>query len=354
MSLLKVRHLSKTYEHQVAVNNFSLSLKSGQILCLLGPSGCGKTTLLRLVAGLEMPDTGHIFYLDKDITDTPAHRRRFGMMFQEYALFPHKSVFDNVAFGLTLLKRTPERIYQETMTILGRVGMSSLSRRRVTELSGGERQRVALARSLAPHPRMLMLDEPLGSLDRSLRERLLGEILTILKKMEMTAIFVTHDQSEALAVADRIAVMNNGRLEQVASPEILYRKPENQFVARFLGITNLIPGTIDTNGRVTTSIGHFNLPKKVGTPENKEITLILRPEGARLSSTRSTKGNGPTLTGKLIKRQFAGQTYRIEMTAPDQTTLNFDLPNEPPPPMIGDSVSLDIALTSVSFIPGRE
>ena len=210
MPLLQLHQLSKFFTGTLAVQNISLSLDQGQILCLLGPSGCGKTPLLRLIAGLEIPDAGRIFFAGKDISTTPPHRRDFGLMFQEFALFPHKSTGQNVAFGLQM--KCEADVESRVREMLELVGLAGFTERDINSLSGGERQRVALARSLAPNPRLLMLDEPLGSLDRALRERLMLEIRQILKTVGLTAIYVTHDQTEAFAVADRIGVMNQGHL----------------------------------------------------------------------------------------------------------------------------------------------
>ena len=218
------------------LHNVTLSLESRHILCLLGPSGCGKTTLLRIIAGLERPDRGKVLFDGTDMARIPPHRRRFGMMFQEFALFPHKNVFENVAFGLRMQKLPREEISRRTGEMLALVGLDGFGRRGVHTLSGGERQRVALARSLAPSPRLLMLDEPLGSLDRPLRERLLPELRQILKEIGITAIFVTHDHAEAFAMADVIAVFDKGRIEQMDTPENLRKSPANRTVADFLGV----------------------------------------------------------------------------------------------------------------------
>lgn len=232
--ICKVTDISNRYGGNLLLQDINFSLDPGEILCLLGPSGSGKTTLLRLIAGLEEEYSGHVIFKGKNIRTTPAHKRGFGLMFQEYALFPHKNVEENIRFGLEMQNLPNKQQLYQVDTMLELVGLSGFGERRIDELSGGERQRVALARSLAPKPELLLLDEPLGSLDRTLRERLTVEIRAILKELGVTAIFVTHDQNEAFGVADKIAVLKNGILQQFAAPEQLYRFPNNTDVAHFL------------------------------------------------------------------------------------------------------------------------
>jgi ABC-type Fe3+/spermidine/putrescine transport system ATPase subunit len=209
---------------------------------------------------------------------------------------------------------------------------------------------VALARSLAPQPRLLMLDEPLGSLDRALRERLLLDIRSILKRLDMTAVFVTHDQSEALSVADRIAVMNRGRIEQVTSPETLYMAPESLFVAHFLGFQNLLAGKVAPNGGVETEAGLF-YPAAATPPPGTEVTLVIRPEGARLATPGSDAGSRATVTGRVAARLFNGQTYRVTVALDGEGTLVFDLPNWEPPPLIGEAIVLFLSPLTMATIP---
>ncbi len=335
---LSLENLSKGYP-QPAVRNISLDLAHGEILSLLGPSGCGKTSLLRLVAGLETPDRGRVLFDGRDMTGLPPHKRRFGLMFQEYALFPHLNVADNVAFGLRMQKRPRIEIGRRVAEMLELTGLSGLAGRGVSDLSGGERQRVALARSLAPRPRLLMLDEPLASLDRALRERLLEEIRGILKLLALPALFVTHDQAEAMAVADRIAVMNRGRLEQVGSPEMLYRHPANPFVARFLGFHNLLPGVVTAEGAVATNLGILR-PARVDAASQSAVTVVLRPECARLAADQAAPSNAFTIRGLVATRVFGGQLYRLTMRLDQNPDLVFDLPSDPPPPLCGHEVTL--------------
>jgi ABC-type Fe3+/spermidine/putrescine transport system ATPase subunit len=348
MALLEINNLEKTFD-QPAVRDISLTLEQGRILCLLGPSGCGKTTLLRLIAGLEQPDQGTIFFEGRDVTHKPAHQRQFGMMFQEFALFPHKNVFDNVAFGLEMLNLDAAGVEKQTMAMLDLTGLVELRQRNVAKLSGGERQRVALARSLAPKPRLLMLDEPLGSLDRALRERLLFDIRSILKELRMTAIFVTHDQSEAFSVADTIAVMHQGRVVQTDTPESLYRHPKSLFVAQFLGFNNLLPGSVVEGGGIKTALGTL-YPANVDVTEGDTVTLLLRPESAGLVKSREPDIASGIIAGRVAGCLFVGQSFRVRVALENKTELTFDLPNFQPPPPLGEKIVLQINAEMITII----
>lgn len=237
---LEINAISKRFENNLAVNNVSLGIEQGEVVCLLGPSGCGKTTLLRLIAGLETADSGQINLDAYPIDDVPPHKRGFGMMFQDFALFPHMTVGENIAYGLKVRGDSADKIKARLDKMLELVELDGYENRRIDQLSGGEQQRVALARSLAVEPRLLLLDEPLGALDRALRERLMLDLRTILKRVGVTAVYVTHDQSEAFAIADRVAIMNEGWIEQVGAPTEVYESPKSVFVAQFLGFHNFV------------------------------------------------------------------------------------------------------------------
>lgn len=331
MPLLQLHKLSKSYINTPAVHNISLNIDEGQILCLLGPSGCGKTTLLRLIAGLEMPDSGTIYFDGRNLNGIAPHQRDFGLMFQEFALFPHKNVGENVAFGLHM-KREVE-IEARVCEILNLVGLAGFEARDVHSLSGGERQRVALARSLAPKPRLLMLDEPLGALDRALRERLMVEIRQILKAVHLTTIYVTHDQTEAFAVADRIVVMNRGYIEQDASPEELYRQPATPFVAKFLGFANLIEATRMADDQIETPLGIWPVVTQDHQTGEKVVVLI-RPEAALLQSFVGAI----SVDGTLVSSLFRGRYYQITLDVSGQQ-LVFEVSLSELPP-IGSQVTL--------------
>jgi len=350
MTILDIKNLSSSYEGRGFLKNITFNLKQGEILCLLGPSGSGKTTLLRLIAGLEREDTGIISFNNMDIQSIPPHKRNFGMMFQDYALFPHKNVYENVAFGLVMKKWTDKAIEKKVSEILEVVGLDSFGHRTIDELSGGEQQRVALARSLAPEPQLLLLDEPLGSLDRTLRDRLSGEIRSILKSLGVTALFVTHDQAEAFTVADKIAILYNGKLEQFDSPENLYRTPANPTVAKFLGFKNIVSGTFDATGIFSSPLGQLDFGDNKRS--QKDQTLVIRPEGAQIYQTNKTSAEDISLSGKVVKRQFQGATYKLQVKVGRQI-LYFDLPIDPSPPQTNESVQLSIRPSSFVWLDSR-
>ncbi len=244
MTLLRVASISKSFSGTTVLHDVSFHADEGEIVSLLGPSGCGKTTLLRIVAGLETADSGQVTFDGRVMDGVPVHHRGFGLMFQDYALFPHQDVVANVAFGLRMQGLPRAQVEARVVEMLDLVGLAGYEGRRVYDLSGGEQQRVALARSLAPGPRLLMLDEPLGSLDRALREELMNELRSILNGVGLTAVYVTHDQQEAFAVADRVIIMHRGHIVQQGAPQAVYSQPASPWVARFLGLGNLIPGCV--------------------------------------------------------------------------------------------------------------
>ncbi len=339
MALLDVRSLTKSYPpDKTAVDHVSLAVEEGEIVCLLGPSGCGKTTLLRLIAGLEYADSGEVWFEGRDVAAVPPHLRDFGMMFQDFALFPHMNVADNVGFGLRMHGLGAEGIKRRVDEMLALVDLSGYEERDIASLSGGEQQRVALARALAPGPRLLMLDEPLGALDRALRERLMLELRAILKRVGVTAVTVTHDQTEAFAIADRIAVMNQGRMEQVAAPQEIYGHPATPFVAQFLGLINLLPGSVVGKNRVETQVGILDCAEPL--PEmGTELTVLLRPEAATLVAQSEAQRQN-VIAGVSTAVSFRGKYYQIWLESEGQT-LMFELPAAPV--QVGDPilVSLD-------------
>ncbi len=242
---LSFESVSRSYGATVAVRDVTLDVRPGEFLTLLGPSGCGKSTLLRVAAGLEPPDGGRVSISGRDVTGVPAHRRPVNMVFQHYALFPHRTVAGNVAFGLEIAGRPRGEIASRVGRILETVRLGDLGGRRIDQLSGGQKQRVALARALVLEPEVLLLDEPMSALDRKLRQEMQVEVKHLHERLGTTFLFVTHDQEEALAMSDRVAVMNDGRVEQVGTPEALYERPRTRFAAEFLGVANLWPATVE-------------------------------------------------------------------------------------------------------------
>jgi len=242
--MLEVHHIFKTYEGKPLLNDISFQVDTGETICLLGASGSGKSTLLRIIAGLEDADSGSVSFDRQDLTSIPAHRRDFGLMFQDYALFPHLNVSENVAFGLKMRRLPENEIMERVVNSLEMVNLDGFEKRQVTELSGGEQQRVALARALATRPRLLMFDEPLGALDRTLRESLLDELRSILHRTNIPAIYVTHDQEEAFAIADRVLILHGGQIVRDGTPAEVWADPQSAFVARFLGLGNVFEGEV--------------------------------------------------------------------------------------------------------------
>jgi spermidine/putrescine transport system ATP-binding protein len=271
---LSVRNIDKRYGTVRAVKNVSLDVHAGEFFTLLGPSGCGKTTLLRMVAGLELPDNGQVLLGDEDITSLPASKRLVNTVFQSYALFPHLSIFENVAFGLRSRKTAQNEVASRVNRRLEMLGLDEMADRYPHQLSGGQQQRVALARALVNEPKVLLLDEPMSALDARLRSQVQVELRRLQRKLGQTFILVTHDQAEALVVSDHIAVMNEGEIIQHGSPKEVYEEPKNRFVAEFLGAANLIEGQY-VNGRLETGIGSFHLQKP---PPWDHGTVAIRPE----------------------------------------------------------------------------
>ncbi len=340
MPLLEVSYVFKSFAGTPVLANVSFHADAGEIVCLLGPSGCGKTTVLRIVAGLETPDAGALTFDGRDLTSVPVHERGFGLMFQDFALFPHKNVWDNVIFGLRMQGLSSEQIRQQAQEALALVGLAGFERRDVNELSGGEKQRVALARSLAPRPRLLMLDEPLGSLDRALREDLMNELRRILKSAGLTSIYVTHDQQEAFAVADRIILMNAGRVEQIGAPQTVYRQPASEWAARFLGLTNLLPGEVSADGAVRTPIGSLRI--SANAPAGRRVTVLIRPEAASLEDDGQ-------IVGTLAERSFRGGQTRAVVRV-NETALTFEFSAGTDLPEVGAPIRFALNPDSVSIL----
>ena len=338
MALLELDGLYKSYPDGWTLTDVSFTVDEGEIRGLLGPSGCGKTTLLRLIAGLESLDTGRILVDGRDVTDVPPHRRGFGLMFQEYALFPHKDVFGNVAFGLRMEGLDRRSIEERVSKTLALVGLEGFEHRDVSQLSGGERQRVALARSLAHQPRLLLLDEPLGALDRTLRERLMDELPDILHRAGVTVITVTHDQEEAFAIADCVAVMRAGEVVQIGTPEALYRHPGSAWVARFLGLTNLLDARVVEKGEVETKLGGLVVTDaNSGYGIGDRMQLLVRPGAARLTR------DGPNRVDvEVVKRSFRGGYYQLDVRHRSGVVLTLNVFAGVDLPARGEALALSL------------
>lgn len=279
--MLELRNVVKSYEGKPLLNDISFTVSQGETICLLGASGSGKSTILRMIAGLDFPDRGAILLNSLDLAGTPPHLRDFGLVFQDYGLFPHLNVFDNIAFGLKMRNASADEIKQRVTMLLEQITLSGFDSRRVTDLSGGEQQRVALARALAPSPRLLMFDEPLGALDRSLKEDLLNEIRGILHQTKIPAIYVTHDQEEAFTIADRILVLHEGTIIRNGTPSEIWKDPQSAFVAKLLGIGNVVDGEVVAENKIKTDFGTFNLnfSKNIGEKIQLLITESPSPLG---------------------------------------------------------------------------
>ncbi|MBA4494563.1 ABC transporter ATP-binding protein [Paenactinomyces guangxiensis] len=333
MSRVQLLQVNKTFDGVVAVKQLDLEIQEGEFFTLLGPSGCGKTTTLRMIAGFYYPTKGKILFDDQEVTLVPPHRRNTGMVFQNYALFPHMTVFENVAFGLEVRKIPRKEIRDRVGDALRQVRLDGYGERRISQLSGGQQQRVALARALVIRPRILLLDEPLSNLDARLRDEMRAEILSIQRSLGITTIYVTHDQVEALSMSNRIAVFNQGVCQQVGTPDEVYNRPCNTFVASFVGETNLIPVTIQevTEEYITVKYGDYTLRVRqesekfpVREGENHWY-LSIRPEGVQLASE-----SGPnTVRVQLQLAQFTGISFQCTSRLDDQQTLQALLVNRP-------------------------
>ena len=348
MNFLTLTDVSKTFASSVAVEDFNLDIEKGELVSFLGPSGCGKTTTLRMIAGFELPTTGKIHINGQDVTSKPTAQRNVGMVFQSYALFPNMTIAKNIAFGLEVAKKSRIEINERVAEMLDLIHMPNMGNRYPYQLSGGQQQRVALARALAAHPQVLLLDEPLSALDAKIRVSLRTEIRTIQKKLGITAIYVTHDQEEALSISDRVVVMNGGRIEQAGVPLEIYNAPATPFVAQFVGTLSALPAVILDAGAGRLAVQgqeiHMSSPLE-GYSDGEEITIALRPEQL---SFRGSEDDGNTLRCAIESITFLGSIVRFSLRLGEKL-IDMDSFNNPhlSIPNVGDKVEISCGRDSI-------
>ena len=341
---LKLANVTKRFGNVTALDNFDFEVGVGELVALLGPSGCGKTTALRVVAGLENQDSGQVYVGDNDISSTPAHKRNMGMVFQAYSLFPNLTAEENVSFGLQMRKVNKDVRIKKAQTLLELVGLPTHGKRFTHQLSGGQQQRVALARALAFEPEILLLDEPLSALDAQVRVNLREEIRRLQISLGTTTLFVTHDQEEAMAISDRVGVMNNGVLEQIDTPDVLYNQPATNFVASFVGVMNKIPSEL-TDGHVEV----FGKRLKAIKSEQSagKVHALIRPESIKV------KTNSTNLNAKVLTRSFLGASSNIVCQLSDGTIVQSLMTSSGSGDLHpGSSVELEVATSEVLVTHG--
>lgn len=342
--VVELRSVSKHYGESVAVANVSLEARRGELICLLGPSGCGKTTTLRMVAGFVAPTSGTVSINGVDMTRQPPYRRDTGMVFQSYALFPHMTVAENIAFGLENLKWPRAEREKRVAEMLKLVELAHLAQRLPSQLSGGQQQRIALARALAMRPAVLLLDEPFSNLDAQLRVRMREELREVIRSVDVTTLFVTHDQEEALTMSDRIVVMNAGQVEQVGTPGEIYEAPSTSFVAKFIGWCSLLSGTVDVGG-IFTSGGGLRLK---GNWSPGPGTAVIRPEQIKLSNDGR---KGAVHSAVVLQSHYYGGATRLLLDVNGEQLTMQDRFLFGRQPKTGDVLSIVICLDDIRFIP---
>ena len=326
---IKLRGLTKRFDDVVAVDSIDATIEGGEFFSLLGPSGCGKTTTLRLIAGFERPTSGGILLDGIDVAQVPPHRRDVHTVFQNYALFPHLDVFDNIAFGLRRRKVRKHEIRSRVQEALELVELLGLSGRRPNQLSGGQQQRVALARALVLRPAVLLLDEPLGALDAKIRKQLRVELKALQEEVGITFVFVTHDQEEALSMSDRVAVMNEGRIDQIGTPQAIYENPATVFVADFLGVSNLMDATAEraSAGGCAVRIGEFTLRAQCGDIDARgPVKVVVRPERLQLMAFDQLERDN-SLPGMVERTVYVGASMQVMVRLPTGITMQASVAN---------------------------
>ena len=340
--MLEIQDITKDYENKPLLRGVSFTVAAGETVCLLGTSGSGKSTLLRIIAGLETQQAGTVRWDGQDLASTPAHRRNFGLMFQDYALFPHLTVAENVAFGLKMQNLPRGVVGRRVNESLAKVNLSGFDQRRVTDLSGGEQQRVALARALAPDPRLLMFDEPLGALDRTLRASLLEELRRLLRLSRVPAIYVTHDQEEAFAIADRVLILHDGQILRDGTPAQVWAEPGSVWAAKFLDAGNIIEGKVKSLREgivvVETKFGKLEAVCAWKAGVGETVSLLIRPQAA------VARGDGNSIRGRVADVVFQQDRFKVTL----DNGLVFHLPKAP---QVGEEIRLEITPSAVQCLP---
>jgi len=349
---IRLENVTKIFGRTVAVDHVNLHIREGEFFTIIGPSGCGKTTTLRIIAGFEVPEEGHVYFDDKDVTFVKPYHRNTAMVFQNYALWPHMTVYENIAYGLRLRKVPEEEIRRKIQYYLKLVGMEGLEYRYPLQLSGGQQQRVALIRALVVEPSVLLLDEPLSNLDAKLRLEMREEIRGLQKRLNITTVYVTHDQVEALSMSDRIAVMNKGRIQQVGTPDELYFKPKNLFVASFLGRSNILEGRVtgSTPPYTTVEVPELGAVLRVYTGDKQfagKVHVVIRPENLEYSELPAGEN---VLSGIVESVMFLGDKVETRVKI-GETSLIAYLPNKVSP-REGEPINLHIDPDRIALLAG--
>lgn len=309
-ALIDLKGITKLFDGEIILDELNLSIRENSFVTLLGPSGCGKTTTLRIIGGFERPDRGQVFFEGRDITDLPANKRQLNTVFQKYALFPHMNIFENIAFGLRIRKKSESYIRDKVRYALKLVNLVGYEKRSIDSLSGGQQQRIAIARAIVNEPRLLLLDEPLGALDLKLRQEMQYELIRLKNELGITFIYVTHDQEEALTMSDYVVVMNQGYIQQAGTPEQIYNEPENAFVADFIGDSNIVPGLM-LEDRLVRIFGAIFPCVDSGFGRNRPVDVVIRPEDVEILEKEDPRA---ILHGVMSHSIFKGEMYEMECT----------------------------------------
>jgi iron(III) transport system ATP-binding protein len=339
---IRLQNLSKYFDEVRAVDDVSLEVEAGTLVCLLGPSGCGKTTTLRMIAGFEEPTTGRVFIGADDITNVPPYARPTAMVFQSYALFPHMSVQDNIAYGLRARRTQKAEIQRRVQEAIVLMELQGHEKKSPPQLSGGQQQRVALARALVIRPKVLLFDEPLSNLDAQLRVRMRGEIRALQRHLGITSVYVTHDQEEAFSIADQVAIMNKGYLVQLGAPRELYRQPVDRFVAEFVGVSNVVPVELvesNANGAIVRVFGQTIRSRRPPQDPDNHVSIVFRPEALRIE-----KAGGRGVPARVLTMAFTGPIARYTVAVEDGTVIIVDLPNPDPDQFFAEGTSVTLQL----------